>query len=208
MRACSNWPAALSASAASELHSETISYATWWIRQALTRALADQARTIRIPVHMVEVINKVARVQRQLLADLGREPTPEELAAEMDMTPHRLTEVQKYAREPISLHTPLGAENGNELGNLIEDSDALTPDDAVGSILLQDQLRQVLGSLSEREAGVMMLRYGLADGWPKTLDEIGGVYGVTRERIRQIEIKTMGKLRQPSRAQLLRGYLD
>ena len=183
-------------------------YATWWIRQAITRAMADQARTIRIPVHMVEVINKLARVQRQMLQDLGREPTPEELAKELDMTPEKVVEVQKYGREPISLHTPLGEEGDSEFGDLIEDSEAVVPADAVSFTLLQEQLHSVLDTLSEREAGVVAMRFGLNDGQPKTLDEIGKVYGVTRERIRQIESKTMSKLRHPSRSQVLRDYLD
>ncbi len=183
-------------------------YATWWIRQAITRAMADQARTIRIPVHMVEVINKLARVQRQMLQDLGREPTPEELAKELDMTPEKVVEVQKYGREPISLHTPLGEDGDSEFGDLIEDSEAIVPADAVSFTLLQEQLHQVLDTLSEREAGVVSMRFGLSDGQPKTLDEIGKVYGVTRERIRQIESKTMSKLRHPSRSQVLRDYLD
>ncbi|HSK55229.1 MAG TPA: RNA polymerase sigma factor [Jiangellales bacterium] len=183
-------------------------YATWWIRQAITRAMADQARTIRIPVHMVEVINKLARVQRQMLQDLGREPTPEELARELDMTPEKVVEVQKYGREPISLHTPLGEDGDSEFGDLIEDSEAIVPADAVSFTLLQEQLHSVLDTLSEREAGVVSMRFGLTDGQPKTLDEIGKVYGVTRERIRQIESKTMSKLRHPSRSQVLRDYLD
>jgi len=183
-------------------------YATWWIRQAITRAMADQARTIRIPVHMVEVINKLARVQRQMLQDLGREPTPEELAAELDMTPEKVIEVQKYGREPISLHTPLGEDGDSEFGDLIEDSEAIQPGEAVSFTLLQEQLHSVLDTLSEREAGVVSMRFGLTDGQPKTLDEIGKVYGVTRERIRQIESKTMSKLRHPSRSKLLRDYLD
>lgn len=183
-------------------------YATWWIRQAITRAMADQARTIRIPVHMVEVINKLARVQRQMLQDLGREPTPEELAKELDMTPEKVVEVQKYGREPISLHTPLGEDGDSEFGDLIEDSEAVVPADAVSFTLLQEQLRRVLDTLSEREAGVVSMRFGLGDGQAKTLDEIGKVYGVTRERIRQIESKTMSKLRHPSRSQVLRDYLD
>ncbi len=183
-------------------------YATWWIRQAITRAMADQARTIRIPVHMVEVINKLARVQRQMLQDLGREPTPEELARELDMTPEKVVEVQKYGREPISLHTPLGEEGDSEFGDLIEDSEAIVPSDAVSFTLLQEQLESVLDTLSDREAGVVRMRFGLTDGQPKTLDEIGKVYGVTRERIRQIESKTMSKLRHPSRSQVLRDYLD
>jgi RNA polymerase primary sigma factor len=183
-------------------------YATWWIRQAITRAMADQARTIRIPVHMVEVINKLARVQRQMLQDLGREPTPEELAKELDMSPEKVVEVQKYGREPISLHTPLGEDGDSEFGDLIEDSEAVVPADAVSFTLLQEQLHSVLDTLSEREAGVVSMRFGLTDGQPKTLDEIGKVYGVTRERIRQIESKTMSKLRHPSRSQVLRDYLD
>ena len=183
-------------------------YATWWIKQAITRAMADQARTIRIPVHMVEVINKLARVQRQMLQDLGREPTPEELAKELDMNPEKVVEVQKYGREPISLHTPLGEDGDSEFGDLIEDSEAVVPADAVNFTLLQEQLHDVLDTLSEREAGVVSMRFGLTDGQPKTLDEIGKVYGVTRERIRQIESKTMSKLRHPSRSQVLRDYLD
>ncbi len=183
-------------------------YATWWIRQAITRAMADQARTIRIPVHMVEVINKLARVQRQMMQDLGREPTPEELGVELDMTPEKVVEVQKYGREPISLHTPLGEDGDSEFGDLIEDSEAVVPADAVSFTLLQEQLHQVLDTLSEREAGVVSMRFGLGDGQPKTLDEIGKVYGVTRERIRQIESKTMSKLRHPSRSQVLRDYLE
>ena len=183
-------------------------YATWWIRQAITRAMADQARTIRIPVHMVEVINKLARAQRQMLQDLGREPTPEELAVELDMTPERIVEVQKYGREPISLHTPLGEDGDSEFGDLIEDSEAIQPGEAVSFTLLQEQLHSVLDTLSEREAGVVSMRFGLTDGQPKTLDEIGKVYGVTRERIRQIESKTMSKLRHTSRSDLLRDYLD
>ena len=183
-------------------------YATWWIRQAITRAMADQARTIRIPVHMVEVINKLARVQRQMLQDLGREPTPDELAVELDMTPEKVIEVQKYGREPISLHTPLGEDGDSEFGDLIEDSEAIQPGEAVSFTLLQEQLHSVLDTLSEREAGVVSMRFGLADGQPMTLDEIGKVYGVTRERIRQIESKTMSKLRHPSRSEVLRDYLD
>ncbi len=183
-------------------------YATWWIRQAITRAMADQARTIRIPVHMVEVINKLARVQRQMLQDLGREPTPEELGKELDLTPEKVIEVQKYGREPISLSTPLGDDGDSQFGDLIEDSEAVVPVEAVSFSLLQDQLSSVLETLNEREAGVVSLRFGLTDGTPKTLDEIGKVYGVTRERIRQIEAKTMSKLRHPSRSQVLRDYLD
>ena len=172
-------------------------YATWWIRQAITRAMADQARTIRIPVHMVQVINKLARVQRQMLQDLGREPTPDELAAGLDMTPEKVVEVQKYGREPISLHTPLGEDGDSEFGDLIEDSEAIQPGEAVSFTLLQEQLHSVLGTLSEQEAGVISMRFGLTDGQPKTLDEIGKAYGVTRERIRQIQSKTMSKLRRP-----------
>jgi RNA polymerase primary sigma factor len=183
-------------------------YATWWIRQAITRAMADQARTIRIPVHMVEVINKLARVQRQMLQDLGREPTPEELSRELDMTPEKVVEVQKYGREPISLHTPLGEDGDSEFGDLIEDTEAVVPADAVGFTMLQKQLEQLLDSLSEREAGVIRMRFGLGDGQPKTLDQIGDTFGVTRERIRQIESKTMAKLRHPSRSQALRDYLE
>lgn len=183
-------------------------YATWWIRQAITRAMADQARTIRIPVHMVEVINKLARVQRQMLQDLGREPTPEELSHELDMTPEKVVEVQKYGREPISLHTPLGEDGDSEFGDLIEDTEAVVPADAVGFTMLQHQLESLLDSLSEREAGVIRMRFGLGDGMPKTLDQIGDTFGVTRERIRQIESKTMAKLRHPSRSQSLRDYLE
>jgi RNA polymerase primary sigma factor len=183
-------------------------YATWWIRQAITRAMADQARTIRIPVHMVEVINKLGRIQRELLQDLGREPTPEELAKEMDITPDKVLEIQQYAREPISLDQTIGDEGDSQLGDFIEDSEAIVAVDAVSFTLLQDQLQSVLQTLSEREAGVVKLRFGLTDGQPRTLDEIGQVYGVTRERIRQIESKTMSKLRHPSRSQVLRDYLD
>jgi RNA polymerase primary sigma factor len=183
-------------------------YATWWIRQAITRAMAEQSRTIRLPVHIVEAVSTLARVQRQMLQDLGREPTPWELAAELDMTPEKVTEVRKYGREPISLHTPLGEDGDSELGDLIEDSDAIEPGEAVSFTLLQEQLHSVLGTLSEREAGVVSLRFGLSDGQPKTLDEIGNVYAVTRERIRQIESKAIYKLRHPSRSKLLRDYLD
>lgn len=183
-------------------------YATWWIRQAITRAMADQARTIRVPVHMVEVINKLSRVQRQMLQDLGREPTPDELARELDMPVEKAQEVQKYGREPISLHTPLGEDGDSEFGDLIEDTDAIAPSEAVAFSLLQEQFKQVLETLSPREAGVIKMRYGLEDGQPKTLDDIGRVYGVTRERIRQIESKTMSKLRHPSRSQTLRDFLD
>jgi RNA polymerase primary sigma factor len=183
-------------------------YATWWIRQAITRAMADQARTIRLPVHMVEAVSKLAQARRQMLQDLGREPTPGELAAELDMTPEKVMEVQKYGREPISLHTPLGEDGDSEFGDLIEDSEAIQPGEAVSFTLLQAQLRSVLDTLSEREAGVVSMRFGLTDGQPKTLDEIGKVYGLTRERIRQIESKAMSKLRHPSRSNILRDYLD
>jgi RNA polymerase primary sigma factor len=183
-------------------------YATWWIRQAITRAMADQARTIRIPVHMVEIINVLGRIQRELLQDLGREPTAEELAGRLAITPERVREIQQYAREPISLHQTIGDEGDSQLGDFIEDSEAVVAVDAVSFLLLQDQLQQVLLTLSDREAGVVRLRFGLTDGRPRTLDEIGQVYGVTRERIRQIESKTMSKLRHPSRSQLLRDYLD
>ncbi|HEV2932877.1 MAG TPA: RNA polymerase sigma factor [Streptosporangiaceae bacterium] len=183
-------------------------YATWWIRQAITRAMAEQSRTIRLPVHVVEAVGRMARVQRQLLQDLGREPTPDELAAELDMTPEKINEVQKHGREPISLHIPLGEDGDSELGDLIEDTEAIQPGEAVSFTLLQEQLHSILGTLSEREAGVVSMRFGLADGQPKTLDEIGKVYGVTRERIRQIESNTMSKLRHPSRSKLLRDYLD
>jgi RNA polymerase primary sigma factor len=183
-------------------------YATWWIRQAITRAMAEQSRTIRLPVHIVEAISRLTWVRRQLLQDLGREPTPGELAVELDITPARVMEMQKYGREPISLHLPLGEDGDSEFGDLIEDSEAIQPGEAVGFTLLQEQLHSVLGTLSEREAGVMSMRYGLADGRSRTLDEIGKAYGVTRERIRQIESKTMSKLRHPSRSNLLRDYLD
>ena len=183
-------------------------YATCWIRQAITRALADQSRTIRLPAHVVEVISKLARVQRWMLQDLGREPTPQELARELDITPQKVVEIQKYAREPISLHTPIGEDGANEFGDLIEDCEAVVPADAVSFTLLQEQLHSVLETLSEREAGIVSMRFGLTDGRPKTLDQIGKVYGVSRERIRQIEARTMSKLRHPSRSQELRGYLD
>jgi RNA polymerase primary sigma factor len=183
-------------------------YATWWIRQAITRAMAEQSRTIRLPVHMAEAINKLARAQRQLLQELGREPTQEELAVELDMTPEKVTEVQRYGREPISLHTPLGEDGDAEIGDLIQDSEAIEPGEAVSFTLLQEQLHSILDTLSEREAGVVSMRFGLTDGQPKTLEEIGKVYGVTRERIRQIESKSMSKLRHPSRSQALRDYLD
>jgi RNA polymerase primary sigma factor len=183
-------------------------YATWWIRQAITRAMADQARTIRIPVHMIEVINTLGRVKRELLVDLGRDPTPEELAKEMNITPEKVLELQSYAREPLSLDQTIGDEGDSQLGDFIEDSQAVVAVDAVSFALLQDELRAVLGTLSEREAGIVRLRVGLTDGQPRTLEEIAHVYGVTRERIRQIETKTMTKLRHPSRSQTLRDYLD
>lgn len=183
-------------------------YATWWIRQAITRAMADQARTIRIPVHMVEVINKLGRIQREMLQNLGREPSAEELAKEMDISPEKVVEIQQYSREPISLDQTIGDEGDSQLGDFIEDSEALVAVDMVSFSLLRDQLQSVLETLSEREAGVVKLRFGLTDGQPRTLDEIGQVYGVTRERIRQIESKTMSKLRHPSRSQVLRDYLD
>jgi RNA polymerase primary sigma factor len=183
-------------------------YATWWIRQAITRAIAGQARTIRLPLHMVEALSQLARARRQMLQDLGREPTPGELAAQLDITPEKVIEMQKHGREPISLHTPLGGDGDSEFGDLIEDSEAIQPGEAVSFTLLREQLHSVLDTLSEREAGVVSMRFGLTDGQPKTLDEIGKVYGVTRERIRQIESKTMSKLRHPSRSQALRDYLD
>jgi RNA polymerase primary sigma factor len=183
-------------------------YATWWIRQAITRAMADQARTIRIPVHMVEAINKLGRIQRELFQDLGREPTPAQLSKEMDITPEKVLKLQQYVREPISLDQTIGEEGDSLLGDFIVDSQAATAIDVVSFPLLQDDLRSVLATLSEREAGVIRLRFGLTDGQPHTLDQIGHVYGVTRERVRQIEIETMSKLRQPSRSRTLRGYLD
>jgi RNA polymerase primary sigma factor len=183
-------------------------YATWWIRQAITRAMADQARTIRIPVHMVEVINKLGRLQRELLQDLGREPTPEELAKEMDITPEKVWEIRQYAREPISLDQTIGEEGDSQLGDFLEDPGAVVAVDAVSFLLLQDQLQTVLATLSAREAGVVRLRFGLTDGQPRTLAEIGQVYGVSRERIRQIESTTMSKLRHPSRCHGLRDYLE
>jgi len=183
-------------------------YATWWIRQAITRAIADQARTIRIPVHMVETINKLIRIQRQLLQDLGREPTPEEIGHEMEMSPERVREIQKLAQEPVSLETPIGEEEDSNLGDFIEDSDAIVPIDAASFILLQEQLDAILHTLSEREKRVIQLRFGLSDGHPRTLEEVGQEFGVTRERIRQIESKTLSKLRHPSRSQKLRDYLD
>ncbi len=182
-------------------------YATWWIRQAITRAIADQARTIRIPVHMVETINKLVRVQRQLHQDLGREPVPEEIGAEMGLTPVRVVEIQRIAQEPVSLQSPIGEED-SDLGDFIEDSDAVVPIEAAAFILLQDQLGGILRTLSEREQRIIQLRFGLADGHPRTLEEVGREFGVTRERIRQIESKTLAKLRHPSRAQILREYLD
>jgi RNA polymerase primary sigma factor len=183
-------------------------YATWWIRQAITRAIADQARTIRIPVHMVETINKLIRIQRQLLQDLGREPTPEEIAKEMDLTPDKVREILKVSQEPVSLETPIGEEEDSHLGDFIEDSDAVVPVDAASFILLQEQLDSVLHTLSEREKKVIQLRFGLTDGHPRTLEEVGREFGVTRERIRQIESKTLSKLRHPSRSQKLRDYLE
>ncbi|NTW38398.1 MAG: RNA polymerase sigma factor [Cellulomonadaceae bacterium] len=182
-------------------------YATWWVRQAITRGMADQARTIRIPVHMVELINKVAAAQRRGIQTVGREPTPEELAEELGLSREKVVEIQKYGREPVSLHTPLGEDASNELGDLIEDSEALAPAEAAEFVALREQLHHMLDGLSEREAGVISMRFGLVDGQPKTLDEIGTVFGVTRERIRQIESKTMAKLRHPSRSQALQDYL-
>jgi RNA polymerase primary sigma factor len=183
-------------------------YATWWIRQAITRAIADQARTIRIPVHMVETINKLIRIQRQLLQDLGREPLPEEIATEMDLTPDKVREILKVSQEPVSLETPIGEEEDSHLGDFIEDSDAVVPVDAASFILLQEQLDSVLHTLSDREKKVIQLRFGLTDGHPRTLEEVGREFGVTRERIRQIESKTLSKLRHPSRSQKLRDYLE
>jgi RNA polymerase primary sigma factor len=183
-------------------------YATWWIRQAITRAIADQARTIRIPVHMVETINKLVRIQRQLLQDLNREPTPEEIAEEMDVTPDKVREILKVSQEPVSLETPIGEEEDSHLGDFIEDADAIVPVDAASFILLQEQLESVLHSLSNREKKVIELRFGLIDGHQRTLEEVGQEFGVTRERIRQIESKTLSKLRHPSRSQKLRDYLE
>jgi RNA polymerase primary sigma factor len=183
-------------------------YATWWIRQAITRAIADQARTIRIPVHMVETINKLIRVQRQLLQELGREPTPEEIGAQLEMTPERVVEIQKLAQEPVSLETPIGEEDSSNLGDFIEDTDAIVPMDAASFLLLREQLDAVLHALTDREKKVIQLRFGLLDGQPRTLEEVGQEFGVTRERIRQIESKTLSKLRHPSRSQKLRDYLD
>lgn len=182
-------------------------YATWWIRQAITRAIADQARTIRIPVHMVETINKLVRVQRQLHQDLGREPAPEEIALEMDLPIERVIEIQRIAQEPVSLQSPIGEED-SDLGDFIEDADAVVPMEAAAFIMLQDQLEEILATLSEREQRIIQLRFGLADGHPRTLEEVGREFGVTRERIRQIESKTLAKLRHPTRAQILRDYLD
>nr|WP_221493527.1 RNA polymerase sigma factor RpoD [Actinomadura coerulea] len=182
-------------------------YATWWIRQAITRAIADQARTIRIPVHMVETINKLVRVQRQMHQDLGREPSPEEIGLEMGLSPVRVVEIQRIAQEPVSLQSPIGEED-SDLGDFIEDADAVVPMEAAAFILLQDQLEDILATLSEREQRIIQLRFGLADGHPRTLEEVGREFGVTRERIRQIESKTLAKLRHPSRAQMLREYLE
>jgi RNA polymerase primary sigma factor len=182
-------------------------YATWWIRQAITRAIADQARTIRIPVHMVETINKLVRVQRQLHQDLGREPAPEEIALEMDLPIDRVIEIQRIAQEPVSLQSPIGEED-SDLGDFIEDADAVVPMEAAAFIMLQDQLDDILATLSDREQRIIQLRFGLADGHPRTLEEVGREFGVTRERIRQIESKTLAKLRHPTRAQMLRDYLD
>lgn len=183
-------------------------YATWWIRQAITRAIADQARTIRIPVHMVETINKLVRVQRQLLQDLGRDPTPEEIGAEMDMSADRVREIQKISQEPVSLETPIGEEEDSQLGDFIEDAQAVAPADAASFSMLQEQLTQVLDGLAERERKVIELRFGLEDGHPRTLEEVGREFGVTRERIRQIESKTLAKLRHPSRSSKLKDYLE
>ncbi len=183
-------------------------YATWWIRQAISRAMADQARTIRVPVHMGEVLNKLGRIRRELLDELGRDPTPQELAKELDITPEKVLEIQQYVREPVSLDQTIGDEGNSQLGDFIEDSQAVVAVDAVAFTLLQDHLQSVLATLSEREASIVQLRFGLTDGPPRTLDEIGQLHGVTRERIRQIETKTMAKLRHPSRCQALRDYLD
>ena len=183
-------------------------YATWWIRQAITRAMADQARTIRIPVHMVEQINKLTRVQREMLQGIGREPTPEELAKELDMTPEKVVEIQGYAREPVSLETTIGDDQDSSLGDFIEDADAPVAAEVVSYGLMQEQLNEVLRTLTDREAAVVKMRFGLVDGQPRTLDEIGREFGLTRERIRQIESKTLSKLRHPSRSQKLRDYLD
>jgi RNA polymerase primary sigma factor len=183
-------------------------YATWWIRQAITRAIADQARTIRIPVHMVETINKLIRIQRQLLQDLGREPTPEEIGREMEFSPEKVREILKVSQEPVSLETPIGEEEDSHLGDFIEDSDAVVPVDAASFILLQEQLDSVLHTLSEREKKVIQLRFGLTDGHPRTLEEVGREFGVTRERIRQIEAKALRKLRHPSRSKRLRAFME
>ncbi len=182
-------------------------YATWWIRQAITRAIADQARTIRVPVHMVETINKLARVQRQLHQELGREPSSDEIAAEMGLEPERVAEIQRIAQEPVSLQSPIGEEE-SDLGDFIEDADAVVPIEAAAFIMLQDQLERILDALAEREQRIIQLRFGLTDGHPRTLEEVGQEFGVTRERIRQIESKTLAKLRHPSRAQMLREFLD
>ena len=183
-------------------------YATWWIRQAITRAIADQARTIRIPVHMVETINKLIRVQRQLLQDLGRDPTPEEIGAEMGMSPDRVREIQKISQEPVSLETPIGEEEDSQLGDFIEDSTAIAPPDAASDSMLREQLEQVLDGLADRERKVIKFRFGLEDGRPRTLEEVGREFGVTRERIRQIESKTLAKLRHPSRSSRLKDYME
>jgi RNA polymerase sigma factor RpoD-like protein len=183
-------------------------YATWWIRQAISRALADQSRTIRIPVHMVEVINRMAKVRREILQDTGAEPTPEQLADKLDVPVEKITEIEGYSKQPVSLHTPLGEDGGTELGDILEDSETISPADMVTFLLLKDAIQAVLANMTAREAGIISLRYGLIDGQARTLEEIGQVYGVTRERIRQIESKTMSKLRHPSRSQALRDYLD
>ncbi|ABO67764.1 MULTISPECIES: RNA polymerase sigma factor RpoD [Geobacillus] len=183
-------------------------YATWWIRQAITRAIADQARTIRIPVHMVETINKLIRVQRQLLQDLGREPTPEEIAEEMDLTPEKVREILKIAQEPVSLETPIGEEDDSHLGDFIEDQEATSPSEHAAYELLKEQLEDVLDTLTDREENVLRLRFGLDDGRTRTLEEVGKVFGVTRERIRQIEAKALRKLRHPSRSKRLKDFLE
>ena len=183
-------------------------YATWWIRQAITRAIADQARTIRIPVHMVETIHRLQRIQRALLQERGREATPEEIAAQMELTPERVREIMKFSQEPVSLETPVGEEDDSNLGDFIEDQDAIVPLDAASFLLLQEQIAGVLHTLTDREKKVIMLRFGMLDGQPRTLEEVGAEFGVTRERIRQIESKTLSKLRHPSRSQQLRDYLE
>ena len=183
-------------------------YATWWIRQAITRAIADQARTIRIPVHMVETINKLVRIQRQLLQELGHEPSAEEIAERMDMTPERVLEIQKISQEPVSLETPIGEEEDSQLGDFIEDDAAVAPPDAASYVLMREKLNEVLDELAERERKVISLRFGLEDGHPHTLEEVGREFGVTRERIRQIESKTLAKLRHPSRSSSLKGFLE